>query len=195
MGGPSGPFVIWLLFGYRLAMSWSDRLKGTVVDAGPLIYLAKMGALDVFDGNAPGWISPGVRREAITPPAAYRFPEIATIDAAIRDGRILVAELRPDEVESVADLQSRIPGLGQGERESIAMAAGRRWGLILLDRRALRIARTLGVSVVPVVELLFDRTSENEILARRLRHFAGLVDMRIDTLERLLRQAKERSRW
>lgn len=127
------------------------------------------------------------------PPAAYRFTEIATIDAAIRDGRILVGELRPDEVALVADLQSRIPGLGQGERESIAMAAGREWSVVLLDRRALRVARTLGVSCVSVAEVLFDRTSDDEILARRLRHFAGLVDMRIDTLERLLEQVKERS--
>jgi len=190
---PFGAFVIWLLFEYRLAMSSSDRLKGTVVDAGPLIYLAKIGALDVFGRTAPGWISPGVRREAVTPPAAYRFPEIATIDAAIRDGRILVAELRPEEVTLAADLKARIPGLGQGERESIAMAAGRGWSVVLLDRRALRVARMLGVSVVAVVELLFDRTSEDEILARRLRHFASLVDMRIDTLERLLEQVKERS--
>ncbi len=174
-------------------MSSSGSSNGTVIDAGPLIYLAKIGALDVFVRTAPGWISPGVRREAVTPPAAYRFPEIATIDGAIRDGRILVAELRPEEVTLAADLEARIPGLGQGERESVSMAAGRRWSVVLLDRRALRVARMLGVSVVAVVELLFDRTSEDEILAGRLRHFASLVDMRIDTLERLLEQVKERS--
>ena len=172
-----------------------DSLKRLVVDASPLIYLAKIDALDVFPLGYPALITEAVRREGVLPQAAYRFSEIAWIDEGIRVGRISVVALRSDEEEAVVDIGRRIPGLGLGERESIAVALARGWSAVLFDRRANRIAQALGVRVVGIVEVLFGRTADGELLERRLRRLASLLDMRIDALEQLLERVKERSPW
>ena len=48
-----------------------------VVDSSPLIYLAKLEALDVFTIQDPAHITPGIRCEVLVPQAAVRFPEMA----------------------------------------------------------------------------------------------------------------------
>lgn len=157
-----------------------------IVDASPLIYLAKLDALDVFGKDAPAAISEGVRHEVLLPQAAFRFPEIVGIDDSIRSGRIAVVALDKQEREGVGTLSRQVPGLGRGELETITTARSRGWTAALADRRATRIAEIHGVSVVGIVELLFARTTDSKQLAARIRDLARLVNMRIETLERLL---------
>lgn len=166
-----------------------------VVDTGPLIYISRIDALDLFNSDEPAHISDAVHREAVLPQAAYRFPEIAAIETAIRAGRIKVSALRPDEREVVLDLGRRMPGLGLGERGTIAVASSRGWSAVLFDRQAGRIAQSLGVRVVGIVELLFWRTADEALLESRIRRFAALVEMRIEARDQLLERVKERSRW
>lgn len=172
-----------------------DSAHQLVVDTGPLIYLAKIDALDLFTPDDPAHITDGVRREALLPQAAYRFPEITAIHAALGGGRIAVVALRPDEKDAVLDLGHRVPGLGLGERESIVVAHARSWSAVLFDRRANRIAESFGVRVAGVVELLFARTQPRAVLETRIRRFASLVDMRTSALEQLLERVRERSGW
>ena len=169
----------------------SNRL---IVDASPLIYLAKLDALDVFQLDVPAAISEGVRDEVLLPQAAYRFPEIVQIDDSIREGRIEVIPLNKGEQSNVEDLSRRIPGLGRGELETIAVARARGWSAAIVDRRAIRIAQLSGISVVGIVELLFAKTTDGGRLAGRVRRLASLVNMRIGTLEKLLSRAEERAR-
>lgn len=166
-----------------------------VVDTSPLIYLAKIDALDLFTADAPAHITESVRSEAILPQAAYRFPEIVAIDDALRKGTIRVVTLRTDEAEAVVDIARRVPGLGSGERESIAFAQLRGRSVVLFDRGADRIAQAMGVHGVGITDLLFARTDDDDLLESRIRRFAHLVDMRTAALEQLMERAKERSRW
>lgn len=165
-----------------------------IVDASPLIYLAKLDALDVFRLDDPAAISEGVRNEVLLPQAAYRFPEIVRIDDSIRRGQIEVVSLDTEEQDSVEALSGRVPGLGRGELETIAVARARRWSAAIADRRASRVAQVHGVSVVGMLELLFARTMEGDRLAGRIRGLAKLVNMRIETLEQLLGAVRERTR-
>lgn len=165
----------------------SDRIsKKLIVDASPLIYLAKLDALDVFGGDLAAAISEGVRNEVLLPQAAFRYPEIVGIDDSIRSGRIMVVSPDRGEVKSIETLSRQVPGLGRGELETIAIARSRRWSAVLADRRATRIAEIHGVTVIGIVEFLFARTKDGKVLASRIRSLAGLVNMRIETLEGLL---------
>lgn len=174
-----------------IAAASSDRM---IVDASPLIYLAKLDALDVFGPDDPAAISAGVRNEVLLPQAAYRFPEIVRIDESVRNGRIEVVALERRERSMVAALSRQVPGLGRGELETIAVARARRWRAAIADRRASRIAQVHGVSVVGMVELLFAKTADADRLARRIRGLARLVNMRIEALERLLGKVDQRTR-
>lgn len=176
-------------------MASVDSFDRLVVDASPLIYLAKIHALDLFTVAKPALITEAVRREAVLPQAAYRFPEIAEIDAACRARVIEVVALQPHEKLAVQDIGRRVPGLGLGERESVAVGAARGQAVVLFDRRANRIAEALGVRTIGIVELLFAPTTDTELLESRVRCFASLVDMRIDALGQLLERVKERSEW
>ena len=171
-----------------IARGISNRLA---VDASPLIYLAKLDALDVFTMDDPAAISEGVRSEVLLPQAAYRFPEIVQIDESIREGRIEVVSLDDTERGSAEALSRRVPGLGRGELETIAVARARRWSAVIADLRTSRIAEVHGVPVVGMVELLFTRTSSDQ-LAGRLRALARLVNMRMETLDRLLTRVEAR---
>jgi predicted nucleic acid-binding protein len=171
-----------------------SSLYRLIVDASPLIYLAKLDALDVFRLDDPAAISEGVRNEVLLPQAAYRFPEIVRIDESVRKGGIEVVSLDKKERNSVEALSRQVPGLGRGVLETIAVARSRRWSAAIADRRASRIAQVHGISVVGMVELLFARTTDGDRLARRVRGLASLVNMRIEALEQLLRKVDERTR-
>ncbi len=163
-----------------------DSEHRLIIDASPLIYLAKLDALDVFSLDDPAAISEGVRKEVLLPQAAYRYPEIVRIDDSVRKGRLEVVLLDKAEQDAVDALSRQVPGLGRGELETITVARARGWSAAIADVRACRVARTHGVSVVGMAELLFARTTDGARLACRIRGLARLVNMRIETLEQLL---------
>jgi len=157
-----------------------------VLNAGPLIYLAKLDAFDALRPHARCAITSGVEQEVVRPASAYRFPEIAWVEGVIRTGSLEVVSMTTDEQARTDRLGHEVPGLGRGERETIAVAATRGWSAALFDRRARRIAEANGVTVVGVPGLLFAGTRQPDLLERRIRAFATLVNMRLDDLERLL---------
>jgi hypothetical protein len=114
----------------------SLRESGCHQGATRLIYLAKLDALDVFTLDGPAAISEGVRNEVLLPQAAYRFPEIVRIDESVRNGRIEAVSLDEEQRDSVEALSRRVPRLGRGELETIAVARVRRWSAAIADRRA-----------------------------------------------------------
>lgn len=157
-----------------------------VLNAGPLIYLSKLDALDVLGRYTRCAITSGVEGEVVRPPSAYRFPEIARVEGVIRAGSLEVVSMTTDEEDRTDRLGHEVPGLGRGERETITVAASRGWTAALFDRRAHRIGEANGVTVVGMPGLLFAGTREPDLLERRVRGFANLVNMRLDDLERLL---------
>lgn len=116
-----------------------------VVDAGPLIALARLGALElparVFVRSV---VTRTVAKECLADPA---YAEFKRIQAAITTGFL----------EVVDDLQKQPIGLwnlDSGEASVIALAQARGAGVLLDDRVARRAAKEIGMPVIGTCGLL-----------------------------------------
>ena len=164
-----------------------------VLDAGPLIHLAKLDALDVLEiGGWQAMIPPTVRAEAARPELAFRHPEVAVIMRALDEGQVSVSPLSDAEDQLARDLAGRATGLHAGELDVLALGLARSWPVCLHERQASRIAGVLGVQAVHIVELLFDGTADRSVLTGRLRAFGAMTNMRTSDLDSLLKLADER---
>jgi len=169
-----------------------DALVELVLDAGPLIYVAKLDAFDTFSvAGRTAVVPPSVYAEAARPEFAFRHPEIAVIEQARDDGRLVVVALNARETQLAAELAVRSAGLHVGELDVLALGRARGWPVCLHERQAARLARALGVATVHLVELLFEGTAEAGELERRVRHFARLTNMTMDDLDALLTLIEE----
>lgn len=166
-----------------------------VLDASPLIYLAK---LDAFDAVAitghTAVVPPSVYAEAARPELAFRHPEIASVERVRRDGQLLVVPLEARERELATDLAGRYGGLHAGELDVLALGQVRGWTVCFHERQAARLAVALGVATVHLVEVLFAGTPDLDLLERRIRHFARLTNLTMDDLDLLLDLIRERRR-
>ncbi len=166
-----------------------------VLDAGPLIYLAK---LDAFDAVATAGhiaiVPASVYAEAARPELAFRHPEVALIEQARDDGLLHVESLDPAEEQVARELGERSAGLHVGELDVLAVGRSRDWPVCLHERQAARLARILGVTTIHLVELLFADTTNADQLGLRIRHFARLTNLAMDDLDILLNLIRERSR-
>lgn len=164
-----------------------------VLDAGPLIYLAKLDALDAIAiaGHA-AVVPPSVFAEAARPGLAFRHPEIATIMRMSEEGGLHVVEPDRREAELATKLGSSHGGLHAGELDVLAIGSVRGWPVCFHERQAARLALALGVATVHVVEILFGGTPANDLLARRIREFARLTNMKMNDADLLLSLVVER---
>jgi predicted nucleic acid-binding protein len=157
-------------------------------DASPLIYLAKLDAMDVLENlGIVGAVTPAVAKETTRPAVAYRHRDGLVIEAALEDGRLALLELTPSETGIGSDLSGRIAGMHRGECEVLAVAIERSMSAVIFERRARAVARALGIHLVDVVELLVQGTPDPELLDWRIHRFAELVEMRLKDLELLLK--------
>jgi predicted nucleic acid-binding protein len=157
-----------------------------LLDTSPLIYLAKIDALDVLERRGRAWITPTVRTEAIVPATAFRFPEIVAIEAAIDRGAVGSTALTTGEQARVAWLVEQVPGLGHGECEAISVAIERAWPVALTGRRAVRVAGALGAQVIDVFDLVISGTRDTGPARKRVRVLAGLMNLRLEALMAML---------
>lgn len=166
-----------------------------VLDAGPLIYLAKLDAFDTFlVAGRTAVVPPSVYAETARPELAFRHPEVAVIEGARDDGRLVVVALDARETQLAADLAVRSAGLHVGELDVLALGRARGWPVCLHERQAARLARAIGVATIHLVELLFEGTTDPGELERRVRHFARLTNMTMDDLDELLTLIEGRRR-
>ncbi len=164
-----------------------------VIDASPLIYLAKLDALDVFAASQrAGIVPPTVHREVANPTLTYAHPDALLLEEAFRRGAISVTPLTVAESALAGRFAVEVPGMHSGEREVLAVARQRRVPAVLFERRARRVAGALGVELVDAVELLFDGTPGQEVLEQRVRRFAEMVDMRLADYEALRERVHRR---
>ena len=158
-----------------------------VLDASPLIYTAKLSALDVMAvATDQAAVTPTVLEEVTRPQLAYQHPDAVEIEQAVSRGLIHVWELDDDEQAVAEDFTERVPGLHQGEAEVLALAVSRSASAVIFERRARRVGRTLGAELVDVVELLVAGTPDLELREDRVIRFARLVNMRFDHVAQLL---------
>ncbi len=164
-----------------------------VLDASPLIYLAKLDAIDaVAIAGHTAVAPPSVYAEAARPELAFRHPEIATVERARRDGQLLVVPLEAGEQDLATQLAGRYGGLHAGELDVLAVGQVRGWPVSFHERQAARLAAALGVPTVHLVEILFAGTPDLDLLERRVRHFARLTNLTMDDLDELLDLIRER---
>ena len=71
------------------------------------------------------------------------------------------------------------------------MAAARSWLTCLHERQASRLARSLGVKTIHLVELLFDGAPAGAWLEPRVRHFTRLTNLAMDDLDQVLRSIEK----
>jgi predicted nucleic acid-binding protein len=160
-----------------------------MVDASPLIYLAKIDALDVFMGAGfRPMVTPAVERETATAGLAYEHPDAAVVANAIRDGTLEPTKLSREEEQEADRLMAASGGLDRGEAEVLAAAASRTLPVLLFERRATRLAASLGLEAWSAVEILVAGTPDGRLLRTRVLAFAGLVNMRFADLDALLRR-------
>jgi predicted nucleic acid-binding protein len=164
-----------------------------VIDAGPLIFLAKLDALVVLDqAHRVGLVPASVWEEVARPELAFRHPEVAVVERARDEGWLEVVDLTEHERARAEVLASRLSGLHRGELECLALAQGRVLPVCLHERQASRLARTLGVDTIHVIELLFEGTPDPDLLADRVRHFGRLTNLAMTDLDALLESINER---
>jgi predicted nucleic acid-binding protein len=163
-----------------------------VLDASPLIYLAKLDAFDVVANAGHIVVPPSVYEEAARPELAFRHPETATVQRVRADGQLQVVDLDATEHELAADLAGRYGGLHSGELDVLALGSSRGWTVCFHERQAARIARSLGLETINVVEVLFAGTPDSDLPEGRIRHLARLTNMRMDDLDVLLNLIRER---
>jgi predicted nucleic acid-binding protein len=117
------------------------RSNVLIADAGPLIALSRIGALDLLQGVfGEAWVTSEVRAEVL--PAAD-YPGKADLVAAFERGWL---RLLPPPFQDWRPLN---PGLGPGERSSIAAALEQPGCLLVIDDRAGRAeARAWKVAII-----------------------------------------------
>ena len=158
-----------------------------VLDAGPVIYLAKLDAFDALAvANRVGALPPSVYGEVARADLSFRHPEIPLIERARADGLLEVVDLSPDEARLAAAFGTRTSGLHSGELDVLGLGAGRGWSVCLHERQAARLARGLGIATVHVVELLVAGTPDPVLLEARVRRFARLTNLAISDFDLLL---------
>jgi hypothetical protein len=166
-----------------------------VLDAGPLIYLAKLDALDA--PAAAGWtpvVPPSVYAEAARPGLAFRHPEVALVEQARQDGRLRVVALDSREQQLAGEFAGRSSGLHAGELDALALGRARTWPVCLHERQAARLAGALGLRTVHLAEILFGGTNDADLLEDRIRHFARLTNLVMTDLDVLLQLIEGRRR-
>lgn len=161
-----------------------------ILDASPLIYLARLEALDVLEvSTGHGYATPAVVEEITRPQVAYRHPDSISLERAIVRGVLRVIEPTAEEQRVARDLATRVNGLHAAEAGVLAVAISRAMPAVIFERRARRVAASLGATVVDVTELLVAGTPDGTLLEDRVMRFARLVDLRlgdaIDLLERV----------
>jgi predicted nucleic acid-binding protein len=168
-------------------------ISKVVLDASPLIYLAKLAAIDVLAAaTEEALVTPTVLEEVARPQLAYRHPDAIEIEQAITGGLIRVEALTDAEKARAADFAARVPGLHFGEAEVLALAVSRSVAAVIFERQARRVARSLGAELVDLVELLVAGTPKDELREDRIVRFARLVNMRFDDVAQLLARLRSR---
>jgi hypothetical protein len=155
--------------------------------------MAKLDAFDALSNAGHTAAVPlSVYLEAARPELAFRHPEIGTVQRLREEGGLEVVTLEPSEAEVASELADRYGGLHAGELDVLALGHARGWNVCLHERQASRLATSLGLGTIHVVELLFAGTPDPDLLERRGRNFARLTNLTMNDLDSLLNLIRER---
>lgn len=128
-----------------------------IVDAAPLIYLSKIGRLELLKSVYDRILVPeGVWREVVV--EAQGRPGASEVESGRDEGWIKVSKAT---VSVVLDAE----GIVGADREVIALAKARRLPLLTNDRALAMVARTHGVRVIWVTQALVKAVERKAVSA------------------------------
>jgi predicted nucleic acid-binding protein len=170
-----------------------------VADATPIVYLAKIGKLDLLRQLYEGVIvPPKIRKELF----AGKHPEVPVVEEAFDVGWLEGRALNQSAKNFLSRQLRNAPGLHQGESQAIALSYDGHLPLIIDedDKTGRRIARVWGVEVKGTLRVILEayeaRLIEHEearklfraLLGEQFRVSAGVYERALALLEK----AKER---
>lgn len=166
-----------------------------VVDASPVIVLAKMGRLNLLKAvYAEVPMSPGVKSEVIDRGRARNAAEVRLVEGGFREGWI--RELSPSSAEK--ELAGEIlgsSGLGKGEAETIALGRLRNTAVVLDDKEARAVAQAMNVECVGTAGLLLEAFIRGALsyvaLEEAVIELAGVMWISPEVVAEILARAKE----
>ena len=116
-----------------------------VCDSGPLIYLSRVGQIqllrELFDSVL---IPPSVHRETVQEAKALRKHGVSIIEKAINDGWIQVIDISPSEMDLVKKLAEN-ESIEVEDAEVIFLAEKHSTSLVTNDKWLIKIAVSLGI--------------------------------------------------
>ncbi len=130
--------------------------SGIVVDASPLIALAKMRRLEILRvlyGHV--WIGPGVKEEVVDQGQAIAARGVELIEKALQEGWIQVVRLSTRE-RKLAQRITKASRLDAGETESLVLAQSRKRRVIVDDREARATAAAMGLELIGTAGVLLE---------------------------------------
>lgn len=174
---------------------WQASSEHMVVvsNSTPLIYLAKIGKLDLLKKLFGKIIMPkAVYEETVVRGLEKGFSDARVIDDGLRDGWMVVRETKPSD-----KLIRFAPELDDGEIEALALAEQVKAELVLIDDAAARaIAESIGLRPKGTVFVLLLATKRRFVSKREAKSmFVDLIEsgfrLAPDIYARILRELEE----
>ena len=152
------------------------KLKKAVVDASPLVFLAKLNQLSLLTHLYEEITIPEtVYIETVEQGLFYGYPDAPLIAAFVRKlgkGSILKHSSWPEGLKEV--------NLGQGEKETIALAYELGAEAVIDESRARKIARKYGVRTRGTLGILVRAYKLNLIPRETLAELLNVIELRED---------------
>jgi predicted nucleic acid-binding protein len=136
-------------------------MKPLVFDATPLIYLTKIGRIElILDTPARKFASKSVFREVVERGMAKGLPDALVLGRLFEEKQISMLE--PSDARLLREL-GKIRGLGDGDAETLTIAKEKQYRAVIDDQQARRVAKTYGVDFVGTPYILFTAISQGRI--------------------------------
>jgi len=169
-----------------------------VVDASPLIVLAKIGRLTLLRelyGTAA--IGPWVKREVVEAGRAIDAPGVRQVEAGLTGQWI--REVQPTARErKLAEQLLNNTNLGEGEAESLALSHYRGLMVVLDDKEARTMAATMGMRYLGTAGILLAAFVSGQLgygeLEEAVRDLGKVLWLSPDVVVEILRRAREMKR-
>lgn len=168
------------------------------MDASVLIGLAKIGKLEVLPGVfGEVLMSPTVKVEVIDRGRQSGWLQAGLIEASVQEGWLSVAALTAQEQMLVSRI-SRAAGLHLGETESLALAKARGRMLVVDEKEARAVARSMDLPRVGTAAVLLEACAEGRLdlaeLEEAVLELARVMWVGPDVVAEIMRRAREVAR-
>jgi len=166
-------------------------------DSGPLIYLSRVGQLQLLRQLFGSVLIPSsVYRETVAEAKALRKPGISTIQKAIDEGWIQIIDMSTPEMDLVKKLAEN-ESIEVEDAEVIFLAKKRSTSLVTNDKWLVKIAVSLGIDAFWTTTLILLTIKKKVINRKQGREMLGKLvlsglHLRTDVYEAILSALQEK---